>query len=349
MWGRPKVGLCGPVAWCSCAGTRRRGTPSPKEQDASRPGGWPGPTMRRSTLVLDRAATAHPPNGGASAGSWSHTAGGGGTGRRGPGPPPRRGSAVPGWVWGTPRPAQKARSPSQKARSRARSSLTWGFAGDPAASTGVCPSGPAQLPSPRVYRGTPELGGRGSRDQPSLFPRGGELGVGLVVGRRVGRPCQGGGWRRVRDRTGGGVREWRGRSRVWRSVPVWRLVGLNWGFGGLVGVGGGVYGDRCGGWRLVWWFGCRVFGMGGAGSGVWCRDGCPGGGCTGVSVVWMMGGYLGIRGVGCGEGVSGPFVRGTFALKCGTAVPPLEVPPYPLGGSGVLPGRARCRERGHGP
>ena len=71
---------------------------------------------------------------------------GGGTVRRGPGRPP---GGVPRYpVWGTPRPAQKARSPSQKARSRARSSLTWGFAGDPAASAGVCPSGAPRLPSP---------------------------------------------------------------------------------------------------------------------------------------------------------------------------------------------------------
>ena len=131
----------------------------------------PGPTIRRSTLLLDRAAKAYPPDVAAPAGSWSHAAAGWGDGSAGARVPARWGSAVPGGVWGTPRPARKARSPSQKARSRARSSLTWGFAGDPAPSAGVCPSGPAHLPSPRVYQGTPALGGRGSRDQPSLFPR----------------------------------------------------------------------------------------------------------------------------------------------------------------------------------
>ena len=130
---------------------------------------------------------------------------------------------------------------------------------------------------------------------------------------------------------------------------MWRLVGLTWGFGGLVGVGGGVYGDRCVcGWVGGSGVGCPGLGGSGAG-GFGAGMGVRVGGCTGVSVVVDKWGYLGIPGVGCGEGVSGPFVRGTFALKCGTPVPPLEIPPYPLGGSGVFPGRARCRERGHGP
>ena len=74
---------------------------------------------------------------------------------------------------------------------------------------------------------------------------------------------------------------------------------------------------------LGWWFGCRVFGLGGAvpeGSGPGWVSGR--GGCTGVSVAVDKWGYLGIPGVGCGEGVSGPFARGTFALKCGSAVSP---------------------------
>ena len=54
-----------------------------------------------------------------------------------------------------------------------------------------------------------------------------------------------------------------------------------------------------------------------------------GGGCTGVSVVVDKWGYLGISGVGCGEGVSGPFVRGTFALEMRKHGTPLWVPKYP--------------------
>ena len=61
------------------------------------------------------------------------------------------------------------------------------------------------------------------------------------------------------------MREWRGRCRVCKAVPVWRLVVLTWGFGGLDGVGGGVYGDRCV-WS-GWWFRCRVSGAGWSGAG----------------------------------------------------------------------------------
>ena len=111
---------------------------------------------------------------------------------------------------------------------------------------------------------------------------------------------------------------------------MWRLVVLTWGFGGLVGVGGGVYGDRCV-W-LGWWFGCRVSGLGGAVP----EGSVPGwvsgwGGVPGYRWLWIMG-VLGYPWGWVRGGCFGAVCARHACIKMRYPSTPLEIPPLPPGG-----------------